>query len=144
MEVTLTVFKSPIASCQYAFKNGTYASFINHLFHTTDPDQVEELLKAERATGIKKASAQDLQVVDDNPVEVFRARMRQELLTELKEQGMLATKRDRDLGETVIGPMTMVTSASGIDTAMASNGAVLVDKVQSNAQLVPASVKVNR
>lgn len=98
------LYKSAQKSVKYVFNNGHVANFINHQYTTSDEAKIAEL---------------DLQVnlghpdirIDPNEKEIDprmqdpKLRMRAQILSEILQAQAVATNPNRDMGNSVQGPM---------------------------------------
>jgi glutamine phosphoribosylpyrophosphate amidotransferase len=98
-EINLVTFRSPRASWRYIFRNGVAGHFINHIFVTSDPAEVDELRREMKQLELVEVSAESLEVERaDDPIAVMRAKMRKELLEEIAAKTKETVNPGRDLG----------------------------------------------
>jgi hypothetical protein len=115
---TLRVFKATLPSINYIFKNGKPAIFINGMYTTDVPFEIEEL-DAEIATRHPHIFIDEaMREIDSAKVDPIAA-LREKIIAEYKATMAAATDQDNDRGNSVQGQLK---PASSVDIAAASAG----------------------
>lgn len=115
---TLRVFKATLPSVNYIFKNGKPAIFINGMYTTDVPFEIEEL-DAEIATRHPHIFIDEsMREIDSAKVDPIAA-LREKIIAEYKATMEAATAQDNDLGTSTQGALK---PASSVDIAAASAG----------------------
>lgn len=115
---TLRVFKATLPSVNYIFKNGKPAIFINGMYTTDVPFEIEEL-DAEIATRHPHIFIDSaMREIDSAKVDPIAA-LREKIIAEYQATMAAATSLDNDLGNSTQGALK---PASSVDIAAASAG----------------------
>ena len=115
---TLRVFKATLPSVNYIFKNGKPAIFVNGMYTTDVPFEIEEL-DAEIATRHPHIFIDEsMREIDSAKVDPIAA-LREKIIAEYKATMEAATAQDNDLGTSTQGALK---PASSVDIAAASAG----------------------
>lgn len=94
---TLRVFKATLPSVNYIFKNGKPAIFVNGMYTTDVPFEIEEL-DAEIATRHPHIFIDEsMREIDSAKVDPIAA-LREKIIAEYKAKMEAATAHDNDLG----------------------------------------------
>lgn len=122
------IFKSRIPSCNYIYKDGTVAFFIQGSYSTPDQKKIDELMDEIRAIGCNASMHPQLYVDETDqeidsealtPFELLKQRAKEEAIAELKASGMMSdTKSESDTSSFA---KSMVNSSG--ENAVESNGA---------------------
>lgn len=112
MSTELTLFKSRAPVMGYCFRSGKVVHFVNHMYTTTDPDEIKELT-AECRKGHPNYYIDDNQVtissIQVNPMEALREAIRKEEIAKLR-----AYNPNNDFGETVQGKLEGIANSNSI------------------------------
>jgi hypothetical protein len=115
---TLRVFKATLPSVNYIFKNGKPAIFVNGMYTTDVPFEIEEL-DAEIATRHPHIFIDEsMREIDSAKVDPIAA-LREKIIAEYQATMAAATAQDNDLGTSTQGALK---PASSVDIAAASAG----------------------
>lgn len=115
---TLRVFKATLPSVNYIFKNGKPAIFVNGMYTTDVPFEIEEL-DAEIATRHPHIFIDEsMREIDSAKVDPIAA-LREKIIAEYQATMAAATSLDNDLGNSTQGALK---PASSVDIAAASAG----------------------
>ena len=136
------LFKTRMASCNYVFPNGKVAIFVNHMYFTDSPYEIEQLNK-EIELGHKElhVDPNEITVSEDrsNPVAALRRRIAEEERAKI----MAELAEGRDFGksdQSVFTPAS--TSTIAPVTAGGDAGARLVGLKKTIAQVTAAPTPV--
>lgn len=115
---TLRVFKATLPSVNYVFKNGKPAIFVQGVYTTDVPFEIEEL-DAEIATRHPHIFIDEsMREIDSAKVDPIAA-LREKIIAEYQATMAAATSLDNDLGNSTQGALK---PASSVDIAAASAG----------------------
>lgn len=119
---TLTVFKSRAAVMGYVFRSGKSVHFINHMYATAHPDEIEELTKECKDPSSNYYIDDGETEIDSaalDPIAALRAKIREEERAKL----LVATQTDRNFGTTAQGKLEGIANSQTISGAAAASEA---------------------
>lgn len=119
MPTELTLFKSRAPVMGYCFRSGKVVHFVNHMYTTTDQDEIDELTK-ECRKGHPNYYIDEAQTtissVQVNPMEALREAIRQEEIAKLR-----AYNPNNDFGQTAQGKLEGIANSQSIRGMMATS-----------------------
>lgn len=119
------VFRSNVPSCVYVFKAGKRACFMGGKYTTNIAHEIEELDEEIRQGHPHITSKPEEKVMQNDPMEVLRAKFREELLAEqaaaakintnigASEQGKLNVATSKDLAQVSAGSTSGAVAPAG-------------------------------
>lgn len=97
-DLQVTYYKHPLGSCRYIFKDGKAANFVNHIYATTDINQIAELDAEAHHIGLLKATGiLDPRELTD-PLVALRNKFYREFLEDQRLDRLRANNPDNDAG----------------------------------------------
>ena len=133
------LYKCSVKSCSYIFKNGKAGYFIHGRYVTSLPNEIEEL-ESEVSLGHPNIyiDIKELEVdTEADPLAGIKAKLRQEILDEIRATELIAINPARDMGESEKGKFK---PASTTDIAATSAGGDATQVVAKLASLMSTGV----
>lgn len=127
-------FRNLLPSCKYAFKDGTTAVFINHIYHTSDEQEIAELMKEVRSLAnqyITGGTEVDQSVLD--PLAGLKAKFFEEFKAAQAAEAKAAIDPSNNMGgskQAIFGALSSEgTDVAAQDQAMATAKSAKAPKV---------------
>lgn len=133
------LYKCTTPSCSYIFKNGKAGYFIKGRYSTALPNEIEELDNevALRHPNIS-IDPNELEIdTEADPLAGLKARLRQEILDDIRAQELISINPARDMGKSEQGKLN---PASTTDIAPTSAGGDATQVVSRLASLMKTPI----
>ena len=127
------LYKCSVKSCSYIFKNGKAGYFINGRYSTQLSNEIEEL-DNEVSLGHPNifVDLKEIEIdTEADPLAGMKARLRQEILEEIKAKELISTNPARDMGDSEQGKFRPASTTDIAATSAGGDATQVVSKLAS-------------